>query len=640
MYEKYEDSMNIRRPTPQARARAVILLLGAALLAACGGGSANLGMSTGATGASTGSGVGAAVVSLTDAPGDFDTYLVKVTSLKLTRSDGTVVEALPVTTQVDFAKLVNLSEIVSTAQIPAGSYVSAKLTVDYSGATIIVEGGGGPVTIAAAAITDGGTSLALNAPNTTLTTLTLALPANAPLVITPGTVANLALDFNLAASNTVTPSVTSPTGITVNPMLTGSLTPDTTKQARIRGTFVSANATAGSFVVNVMPFDNDSGNNGQFTVQTTATTTFTVNGTSFPAATGLAQLTAGLVTAAYGTVNLTTKTFTATSVLAGSSVAGSKLDSVTGTVLSRSADTLVIANGLACRADAGGMAYARKVTATVGTATTVTELGQSGTFTIQNMSVGQHVQLSGKLGTDASGNTTLDATAGSALLLPTTVSGTVTAATAGVVTLNLQSLDGQAPANLVFAGTGAASASDAVPTAYTVAVPAPLSTSPAVIGSPIRFTGFVSPFGAAPPDFNAEDLISYAATNASLAVRWNTPGVATPFATLTGTKMVLSQATLTASAEHTIRIAFNSMDPSTLAAGLQLVPDQAAANTAFAIGHRASWKEESFTSFGDLVTALTTDLATNTAIAVEAVGPYNAATGVLSVDRMIVILNN
>ena len=618
------------------RAQAGILVSCAALLAACGGG----GMGGDApSGTATTSSLAPVVVTLTDAPGDFDTYLVKVTSLKLTRADGTVVETLPVTTQVDFAKLVDLSEIVSTAQVPAGNYVSAQFTVDYSGATIIVEGGAGPVTIAGANIIDGGTSLALNAPNATTTTLTLTLPANAPLVVTPGTVANLALDFNLAASNTITPNVTAPTGITVNAMLTGSLTPDTSRQTRIRGTFVSANTTAGSFVINVMPFNNVSGNNGQFTVQTTSTTTFTVNGTSYPASTGLAQLTAGLVTAAYGTLDLTTKTFTATSVLAGSSVAGTKLDSVTGTVLSRTADTLVIANGIECHADAGDTSYVRQVTATVGAATTVTEMGQTGGFTIQDLLVGQHVQLSGKLAT-TSGATTLDATAGSALLMPTNVSGTVTAAAPALVTLNLQSLDGQPPANLNFAGTGTASAQNASATAYTVSVPAALSTGAATVGSPIRFNGFVAPFGAAPPDFAAESLVSYANTSASLDVRWSAPGVAAPFATLTGTKLVLSQATLTASAQHLLRIAFTSIDPSTLAAGLQLVPDAAATYTAFAIGHRASWKEESFMTFADLVTALTTDLATNTAIAVEAVGPYNPTTGVLSVDRMIVILND
>jgi hypothetical protein len=584
--------------------------------------------------------VGGAVVTLTDAPGDFFNYMVKVSSLQLTRTDGTVVETLPVTANVDFSQLVNLSEIVSTAQVPVGRYVSVKMTVDYAGATVIVDSGAGPVTIAANNIVNGATSLPLNTPNPTSMTLTLMLPSNAPLVITQGTVAHLALDFNLAASNAITPSAASPTTVTVNPVLTGSLVPDTSRQARIRGTVVSVDTTAGSYVVSVRPFDDDHGANGQFTVQTTSSTTFNVNGASLTAAAGLAQLTPGLVTAAYGTLNLSTKAFTASTVLAGSSVAGTKLDNVTGTVLSRSGSTLIIANGTERHADSDDMKFDHQVTATIGATTAVTELGQTGAFSIQDISVGQRVQLSGKLASESGGNKTLDATAGGALLLPTSLSGTAVSAAAGVVTVNLQSIDGQMPASLNFAGTGATAAQDAKASAYTVSVPAALSTTPAVPGTPVRFSGFVAPFGAAPPDFNADNLVSFANTKAALEVRWASPGVSAPFATLTSAQLLLSQATLTASKEHELKISFDRIDPSTLAAGLQLVPDAAATNPVFAIGHRSTERAESFTTFSDFVTALTTDLLTNTALGLEAVGPYNAATGVLSVDQMIVILNN
>ncbi len=112
------------------RARAAWLALGAAALAACGSAGGGSGM-TGST-AQACSNCGAAVVTLTDAPGDFLSYLVKVVSLQLTRSDGTVVQTVPVTMSVDFAQLVDLSEIVSASQIPAGKYVSASITVDYA----------------------------------------------------------------------------------------------------------------------------------------------------------------------------------------------------------------------------------------------------------------------------------------------------------------------------------------------------------------------------------------------------------------------------------------------------------------------------------------------------------------------------
>ena len=452
---------------------------------------------------------GGAVVTLSDAPGDFLSYLVKVVSLQLTRSDGTVVQTVPVTMSVDFAQLVDLSEIVSASQIPAGKYVSASITVDYASANIVVDNGSGGVTIAAGNIINGATSLPLSAPNPTQMTLSLTLPSNAPLVVTPGTVANLALDFNLPASNAITPSATAPTTVTVNPALTASLVPDATKQIRVRGPFVSADTMAGSFIIDVRPFDSSSGDSGQLTVLTTNATSYTINGTSYTGPDGftqLAGLAAGTMTAAYGTLDKTTKTFTASNVLAGSSVVGTKMDGVIGSVMSTSGNTLSIANGLQMHADLDDLQYVRTITATIGTGTTVGEQGQSGSFTIQDISVGQHLQLSGTLSTDSSGNKTIDATAGNALLIPTRLAGTVTATAAGMVTVNLRSLDRQSPSSFDFTGTGTTSANDANPGAYTVILPAALSPAQIVVGSPVSFTGFVAPVRHGAARFQCDDF--------------------------------------------------------------------------------------------------------------------------------------
>jgi hypothetical protein len=136
-----------------------VIALGAMALTACGGGGVGGASPAGSGGVASPtactSACGGALVTLTDAPGDFLSYIVTVDSLTLTRSDGTVVQTLPVKTTVDFAQLVNLSEIVSAAQIPDGNYVSASMTLDYSGATIVVDNGNGGVTIAPDQIIDG-----------------------------------------------------------------------------------------------------------------------------------------------------------------------------------------------------------------------------------------------------------------------------------------------------------------------------------------------------------------------------------------------------------------------------------------------------------------------------------------------------
>ncbi len=639
-----------RMPICVAFVRATLLMLGGVVLAACGsgGGASSGSLANGApvatssgTPAQACNGCGAAIVSLTDAPGDFLSYVVNVVSLQLTRSDGTVVQAVPVTTKVDFAQLVNLAEIISTSQIPAGQYVSAAITLDYGGATIVVDNGGGGVTIAPGNIIDGATSAPLTAPNPTQMTLTVALTSNAPFDVKSGAVANLALDFNLAASNAVAPSPTIPTTVTVNPVLTATLVPDATKQLRVRGSLVSTSASG--FVVNVLPFDNDHGDSGQITVQTTSATTFTINGVSLAGSAGLAQLasqSAGTMTAAYGSYDVTTGTFTAGSVLAGSSVAGTRLDSVTGTVVSRSGNNLMLADGMAMHAGLDDPSFAHEISATVGAATAVSEQGVPGTFTVQDISVGQRLQLSGHLATGGSGTVSLDATAGNALLMPTRLQGTVTALAPDLVTVNLQSLDGQAAAGLLFAGTGATSAQDASAASYAVSVPAALDIASLSIGTPVSFVGFVSPFGAAPPDFAASALADYGNTRAEFNVRW-TAGITAPFASLTSSGLSVSQTALAASAAHFVEIAFERIDLSTLTGGVQLVPDAAATNTSFTIGHRSSWKGDSYSTFGDFVTALTADLNGTTAVlGVAASGPYDAAKGVLSVDKIVVMLND
>jgi hypothetical protein len=629
-------------------------------LAACGGGGSGMSSSSSSTSMTAAPTQGAAMVTVTDDPGDFLSYIVNVTSLQLTRSDGTVIETVSTATQVDFAQLVNLSEVISAQQVPAGKYVSASITLDYGtgtsadpNATIAVDNGAGGVTVPAANITDG-SGAALVAPNNQIT-LTLQLPSGKPLVITPGTVANLALDFDLAASNTVSPAAptsTTPAAsvmVMVNPVLSASLVPDTSKQIRVRGPLVSVDnmGTASSYTVNVRPFFNGSGTQGQVVVNTTAMTNFTINGaTSMGNAglTALAALPAGTLTAAYGTYDVTAQTFTAATVYAGTSIPGAGLDSVEGTVIARNGDVLTISHGIGCSRDDDddGPWFARQIAVTVGASTMVTEDGQSGSFGPQDISVGQHAQLFGKFGADSSGNKTLDATAGSARLMITPLWGQYTSQAAGVVTLMLQSLDGNAASIFNFAGTGTSTAQDATAAAYTVNVPSSLQIPTTNAGSPVRFLGFVSPFGMAPPDFAATTLVSYANTAAQLQVFWAPPGLTAPFvAPLSATNVVISQANLQSAWFQSVRVGPQRFKPDAVSTGLTLVPNATASNTQYAIGHAKSRKIDSYDNFGDLITALNTDLNGMTALlAVFARGPYDSSSGTLSVNSVIFVLND
>src|SRR5437879_6632376 len=122
------------------RLLAVAGIAGAAGVSGCGGGS-------GSPMSSMAPASGVAMVTLTDAPGDFLSYQLAVVSLKLTRADGTAVETLPAPSKVEFAQLANLSEVISARQVSTGTYTGVSMTLDYSGATIVVDNGAGGLTV-------------------------------------------------------------------------------------------------------------------------------------------------------------------------------------------------------------------------------------------------------------------------------------------------------------------------------------------------------------------------------------------------------------------------------------------------------------------------------------------------------------
>src|SRR5205807_555199 len=542
---------------------------GAAGVSGCGGGSGSP-MSGQMVPAS-----GVALVTLTDAPGDFLSYQLAVVSLKLTSADGTAVETLPAPSKVDFAQLANLSEVISARQVSAGTYTGVSMTVDYGDATIVIDNGAGGLTVPAANIVNGATNGALISPNNQLT-LTLKLSSNAPLVISDHGISSVALDFNLSASNTIAPaSVTSSTSavtVTVQPMLSASLAPDASKPVRVRGKLLSVATSASSYTVNVRPFnDAMDDDHGQMVVGTTATTSYTLNGTAYTGSAGLsalAALGAGTVTAATGSFDTQSQTFTATAVFAGSSVPGAGLDSVEGTVFARSGNVLTVGHAWTDARGSDDEQFSRSIAVTVAGTTAVTEDGQSGSFSAQDISVGQRLQLFGTFGTDSSGNRTLDASSGSARLMLTPLWGQLISSASGVVTVKLQSLAGSDPSMFNFAGTGSSAANDATASAYQVSVPATLPVPSLTAGSPIPFLGFVRPFGSAPPDFSAAIPVEFLTTKALALLAWASPGVSTPFdAPLSATHVLITQSTLESAQAHVIRIGPEQLDPATVSTG-------------------------------------------------------------------------
>ena len=333
-------------------------------LVACSGGGGSMSGTGGGPQGCSASTCGNALLTLTDAPGDFASYKVGVTSVQLTKADGTVVETLPAATTVDFTQLVDVTELVGSAAIPQGEYVAATMTLDYSNASIYVYTDSADTqTAQVGQVVTQVTDSSSNPPTTTTEQLWPAQPGVSSSVqvtvkldsahhffVNPGRLSRLALDFNLANSNTVALS-NSQWVVTVLPTLLASATPTDTKSIRVRGGLASVDLTAMTYTVNVTPFDDPSKNGTQVVVNTTAATTFEVDGKALGQTDGLNALNsdgAGTITVAFGTLSTSDGSFTARQVLAGTSVQNSKLDRLRGVVIARPACPAGTASGTVC----------------------------------------------------------------------------------------------------------------------------------------------------------------------------------------------------------------------------------------------------------------------------------------------------
>jgi hypothetical protein len=441
-----------------------------------------------------------AMMTITDAAGDFLTYKVNLVSLQLKKSDGTLVETLPATTTVDFAQLVDLTEILSAQQIPPGDYVAAQVTVDFTNATIMVDDGTG-TGVAVKPVDSSGAALGQ-------LQLMVQLDNKADLKINAAKASRIAFDFNLLASNMV--DLTAKTD-TVSPTLVASVVPIDNKQIRVRGAISAVDTVNSDYTINVDPFHDHDGNKlSPLVVHITDSTTFEINGKPFAGAAGLAQLAnlpADTIALAFGTVQTSDQTFTAASVLAGSSAEGGGFDHIVGNVVARNGNTLTI-HGARMDGRGGGDDddfIAANSMVNVAAATAVTAEGQSSAtpaHTIAEISVGSLIEAFGTATKDNSGKVTLDATAGRVRLDLTQVQGALLSSATGNIALNLKTIDRQPISLFSFTGTGSVNGADTNPTKYVVAAGA-LDVSQLSAGELVLGIGFVNPFGTTPPDFKA-----------------------------------------------------------------------------------------------------------------------------------------
>ena len=530
--------MNTQEPAAgQRRRRTTSQVLLCALLTtlsfvSCSGGG------TGGSGAPTAN-TGQALISVTDAAGDFLSYAVNVQSLTLTRQDGTVVETLPLTTRINFTDYVAMTEFFTAATIPSGTYISARMRLDFSTADLQVEDAtGNAISVPVTHIHD-----AQGNPITTLD-VTVRFDDRRALVITAGVPTHLTLDFNLRASNTVDLTVNPPV-VTVRPFLVADVDPQNPKTMRLRGPLESVNQQNHTYQVFLRPLFGPLGSVplstfGSVTVHTDANTVFEIDEVTYQGDAGLTALAAkptGTATVAIGKWDVVAKQFKANEVLAGSGVPGGTRDVVTGVVIARSGDQLMVRGASLVRSD-GTFTFNDTVTVNVGATTRVRQQALMTTgLTKDAISVGQHLTAFGTFNVSTN---TLDATTGLVRLLVTSVAGTVNTTGTGSLEMTVLRIQGRRITLFNFAGTGTSTATDADPTHYQVATGA-LSLTGLTSGTPVRVLGFVTPFNTAPLDFTAQTIVNLVDHPATLLVNWSPPTVV-PFISNTDAGLVLDLA--------------------------------------------------------------------------------------------------
>ncbi|MCI0507998.1 MAG: DUF4382 domain-containing protein [Gammaproteobacteria bacterium] len=483
---------------------------------------------------------GELTIGLTDAEGEFVSYTVDVVSITLTRANGATVHVLPVTTRVDFAQYTELTEFVTSSMVPLGAYSHATMMLDYTNADIRVENAAGEV-VQVSDIHDSSGN-----PVTSLE-MTVHLEGRNKLVISNGVPAHLTLDFDLNATNQAVFDSNGAPSVVVEPYLIADVQLQRPKAYRLRGALNSVDADNSSFEIIINPFHHPHSKFyefGDLTVQTDDQTIYDINSQSFTGLSGLQtlntlpQFTAVIV---LGKFEYNPARFVAREVYAGESVPGGVLDAVEGSVVARSGNMLTVSGATLIRSG-GDVSFTDIVTVNIADTTLVKKQLSTDSHTIDEISPGQTVCISGTITDNDIENMQMDAANGVVRMKITNVRGVSADAASSALSayfmMAAEHFNDQPAALFDFSGTGIDAEHDADPANYEVDTGI-LSVTDIGALTPVSVFGFVSPFGAAPADFFATSVVDLTKEPAILTMNW-TPDTYHPFSEVTGNSVTLN----------------------------------------------------------------------------------------------------
>ena len=628
--------MNIARTCKIACQTSVLMT--ALILAACGGGSSTVDTTPPGTqscdpaDAATHSECGTVFVGLTDADGDFLNYTVDVVQLRLETADGRVVNTMPRRTRINFTDYVDVSELLTAATVPPSTYISGTITLDYSDAEVFVADGD----LAKQAIL---TDLDGNALGQT--EVKIVLSNRDQLHVSRGRASFLQLDFDLGASHIVN-IVPTPAEAASEQFIIAEVFPVEEKDIRVRGPLVDVNEDASSYVVAVRPFHDRAGDFGRMTVHTTTENKFDEDGEMYVGSDGLRALNVagrGTPTIAGGTLNVAAREFTASIVLAGSSVPGIDRDAIVGNVIKREGNFLTIRGATIIPRDRRAH-FHDDVVVEVGPNTKVFKDGDRvSDLSIDAISIGQRVTIRGNQPTpttDALAPQVLfDATNGAVRMHLTHLSGIVNTVVPGQTDITLHSIDRRRVQIFDFTGTGVSGDMDANPDNYEVAT-GNLTLANFSEGRPIVAKGFPTAFGMAPPDFTGRTIIDYTDVRSALGVGWGAAGTIAPYLSVGSDGLLLDNQNMDIDVRHHIKqdpvlIDLTEMNSDTL------IAPRETGRMLFYIKSADSLRL--YSDFDDFAVDLSNSLdGATTARSMHARGLYDADTNVFSAYKIGVYL--
>ena len=619
-------------------ARLLTAFLASLVLAACGGGSGagTESADTGGTSAEacdpgdpgTADECGTVFVSITDADGDFLSYYVDVLSLTLQRANGDVVETLPSTTRIDFAQYVNLTEFLTAATVPPGTYVGGSIRLDYANAEVSVEvdGASAPAEVVG---TDG--------QPLGITELDIQLDNRNRLVVARGLPSLLTVDFDLSASHTVDISQT-PAVATAEPFIVAEIDPVDSKDIRVRGLLVDVNLDAMSYAVDLLPFHLRDGRFGNVRVHTSDDTAFEVDGEPYVGMEGLeamAELETGAPTVALGTLIVADREFHAHTVFAGSSVPWADVDVVRGNVVARTGEELIV-RGATLIQRSGSIIFNDDVVVTMGPNTRIIKTGHpDAQLDTSAVSIGQRIYAFGELTSENVGELSLDATNGRIRMVMTHLSGLVNSIEPDrQLNMTLQSIDRRRVSIFDFTGTGASPELDADPDDYEVAT-GNLALPNIDLAMPVRVFGFANAFGFAPPDFEGRTVIDLSDRRAVLGIGWTEEGTLEPFSRLDEEGIVLNLDSPDIGLRHHLNLGGVVIDLFDLSSSPQIVPSERRSLFAILQGRTV----QAFTDYDDFLAELTRRLDGSVATrSFHARGGFDAGANIVTARKIAVTL--